>query len=239
MSFWKRLRFLGGILFVSLLLICLTAYLTYTMTHVRSSSATLKSDSYAVGTDYSGVILKQYIEPGDHVKTGQQLFLIKSSLLNSDLTSGSLKQNDIAFSVDKQNNIILKATVSGTVADVSYLEGSFVPANKEIANIRIDNSAYVEAYFKLAPPDYARLHDGDLVVVTLPNNQHVNAAVNDISVSNTNGATQTIVKARLQGSASGIAFSDGTPVSAELHLSGKNFYNTWREVLNELIQPKG
>jgi len=239
MNIRNRLKLIGGIGFVLALLGALVLYMNYSLSHVHSTNAMLLSDSYTVGTDYSGVITKQYVHTGDHVAAGQKLFVIKSSLLSSDIANQSLNKTNSAFSVDDDNNIVLKSTGSGTVADVAYLEGSFVPANKEIATIRIDNSVYVEANFKLAPPDYARLHSGDEVTVTLPNNQHISASVFNITVQNTDGVVQTVVKARLHGIGTGTTFSDGTPVNAELHLDGKNLYNSLREGLSKLIQPKG
>jgi multidrug resistance efflux pump len=239
MSFRKRFRLAFGILVVLAILGGLVVYLNYSMAHVSSVSAKLLTDSYTIGTDYSGIITKQYVTEGQHVNSGDKLFAIKSSLLSSDVASGSIAKNDIAYSLDSQNNIILKATGSGTIADIAYLEGSFVPANKEVATITKAGSLYVQASYSLSPPDYARVHNGDIVKVTLPNDQTVNAVVFDISVQSSGNTVQTVVKARVKGLDSSSAFTAGTPVTTELQLSGKTLYNSLNEGAKKLFQPKG
>ena len=238
MSWINRLRLSLGLVFVVALLGALLLSLNYSMARVTSRTAQLMADTYTVGTDYSGIITKQYVTEGQHVSAGESLFLIKSSLLNTDLTSGTISKNDVAYSVDDQNQIVLKATNAGVVSDIAYLEGAFVPANKEVATVTRDNSLYAVAKYELTPPDYARIKNGDNVVVTLPNNQHVTASVFDISVENDNNTVQTVVKARVHGLDSA-TFTAGTPVSAELRLSGKTLYDTFKETVQKLFKPRG
>jgi multidrug resistance efflux pump len=239
MSVRNRLRLITGIFFVLTLLGVLLLYLNYSLAHVSSMSAKLLSDQYTVGTDYSGIITKQYVSEGQHVNTGDKLFVIQSSLLNADLASGSISKNDIAYSLDNQNDIVLKSTGSGTISNIAYLEGSFVPANKEIATITKTGSLYVQASYSLSPPDYARIRNGNTVQVTLPNDQKVSASIFDISVQSSGNLVQTIIKARISGLDTSSAFTDGTPVTTELQLNGKTLYSSLRESLQKIIQPHG
>lgn len=236
---WKnRLKLFVGLIGVGVLLFALTLLLNYSMTYIESRSAQLMTDTYTVGSEYSGIITKQYVTSGQHVKAGQSLFLLKSNLLNSDLSNAPINKNDGASNLDDQNQIVLKATNDGTVSDIAYLEGAFVPANKEVATIARDNSMYVTAKYYLSPPDYARLKNGDYTTVTLPNNQKILATIFDISVQNNDNSVETTVKARLSNS-SQITFTSGTPVSVELTLGGKTLYGSVREGFIRMFKPKG
>lgn len=238
MSWANRLRLFFGLIFVGLVLFGLLLALNFSLSNIGSRTAQLQADTFTVGTDYSGIITKQYVTQGQHVSAGQSLFLIKSSLLSSEIASGTLDKSDLAYSIDDQNQITLKATNPGTISDISYLEGAFVPANKEVATVTRDNSFYVEAKFELSPPDYARIHNGDLLTVTLPNNQKVDATVFDVSVESADNDVQTVIKARVKDLRSS-TFTIGTPVSSELHLSGKTLYDSTKESLQKLFKPRG
>ncbi len=239
MSIINKLRLIGGFLFVLALLGALLLYLNNSMAHVSSVSATLLSDTYTVGTDYSGIITQQYVSEGQHVNAGDKLFAIQSSVLDADLTNGTVSKNNLGYSLDGVNNIILKSTGSGTVSQIDYIAGSFVPANKEIATITKDGSLYVQADYSLSPPDYARIKDGDVVSVTLPNDEKVPASVFNIAVQSSGQGVQTVIKARITGLDGNSAFTTGTPVTAELHLNGKTLYNSVRDDLQKIFQPKG
>ncbi len=238
MSWTNRFRLFFGLLFVGLVLFGLLVALNFSLSNISSRSAQLRADTITIGTDYSGIITKQYVIQGAHVSAGQPLFVIKSSLLNNGIASGTINKADLAYSVDNQNQITLKATNAGTVSNISYIEGAFVPANNEIATVTRDNSFYVVAKFELSPPDYARIHNGDLLSVTLPNNQRVQASVFDVSVESVGTDAQTVIKARVKNLPKS-SFTIGTPVSCELHLSGKTLYDSTKQTLEKLIKPRG
>jgi hypothetical protein len=238
MTWGNRFRLFFGIIFVVALLGAGLVYLNYSMAHVSSQSAKLQSQSYTVGTDYSGIVDRQYVKEGQHVTTGQQLFEIKSALLQDALAKGSVTRNDLAYSINNDNEIVLKATGNGVISTIDYLEGAFVPAGKEVARITKDNSLYVEARYLLAPPDYARLKSGDYISVTLPNDQHLKASIFDISVVSSNNSAYTLVKAQLNGLGNDTSFVAGTPVSTKLHLRGKTLYDSLKQKVNDLIKPK-
>ncbi|MBL8121385.1 HlyD family efflux transporter periplasmic adaptor subunit [Candidatus Saccharibacteria bacterium] len=208
------------------------------MNNIQSRSASLGADTYTVGSDYSGIVTKQYVTVGEHVKTGQPLFRIKSTVLSTDLSNGTITKNDLAFAVDSDNQIVLEATNAGTVSTIDYREGAFVPANKEVAAVTRDNSSYVIAKFDLNPPDYARIHTGDTLRVTLPNNQKVSAVIYSLTVEKSGDDTLTIITARIKNF-SNSQFSAGTPVSAQLQLKGKSLYASSKETLQRLLKPKG
>ena len=237
MNWGNRFRLAIGLIIVFLVLLASSSYLTYHMTRIDSRFAELHNDTYGVGSDYSGIVVKQYVREGDRVKTGQPVFTIKSNLIKSDIANGPAKEQDGAYGINADNQIILKATNNGTVEKVNYLEGAFVPANQQIATIASDNSLYIIAKYKLSPPDYARIKVSDKVVVTLPNNEKYQAIIFEISVETVDNITKTIVKARLDKNVS-TKFGSGTPVSVRLKLDGKSFYDQLSEKINELLQPR-
>lgn len=237
MTWRSRLKLIGGLFLVACTIYGLLIILNHNMNTIESRSAKLGADTYTIGTDYSGIVTKQYVSEGQRVSAGQPLFRIKSTLLANDLSSGSITKNDVAFSIDSDNQVVLKATNAGIVSNIDYIEGAFVPANKEVASIVRDDSTYVEAAFTVNPPDYARIHTGDILTVTLPNNQKVRAAIYGLAVSGNASGTQTIITARIQKLGK-TQFTIGTPVTAELRMDGKSLYNTTKEMLQRLVQPK-
>ena len=239
MTWFNRFRLFFGIIFVVALVGALLVYLDYSLAHVTSSSAQIMSNSYTVGTDYSGIVTKQYVQEGQHVLTGQPLFEIQSSVLAADLANGTVNKDAVSYTINGNNDIVLKATENGTVSSIMYLQGAFVPASKEVATITVDGSLYVQAKYLLAPPDYARLKNGNILTVTLPNDQKVQATVFDISVQSNNNNVETIVKAHISGLTSSSSFTAGTPVSAQLKLDGKTLYDSLSEEVNKIIKPKG
>jgi multidrug resistance efflux pump len=236
----KRLQLLIGILIVLAFGVFLLDHLTYTMSRVSSSSAKLQADTYSIGTEYSGTVVQQLVDVGSHVTAGQKLFVIQSSVLISDIAAQHVSTESLGFSVDKDNNIILTAKGDGTVSSISYLQGSFVPANKEVGSIATANSMYVEATYHLAPSDYARIQNGNLVEVVLPNNKKVAAHVFLVATRSSNNTVETVVRARVQNPGTlQTTFGVGTPVTAVLHLTGKTLRQNMQDIGDRLFKPHG
>jgi multidrug resistance efflux pump len=241
MSIWNRFRLLIGLVVVLLLVGVLFVYLDYSMSRVSATTAQLQADTYTVGTSYSGTVTQQYVHVGQKVKAGQNLFAIASDVFSSALASGQINKSGLSFTVDKNNNILLQANEAGTVTNIDYLQGAFVPANKEVATIAKVNSLYVQADYHLSPPDYNRVDNGSTVSVTLPNNQTVSAKVFYIAIVSNNNVATTLIKARMPTTASGedTNFNEGTPVTAVLHLNGKTFFKSLNSTADRLFHGHG
>ncbi len=239
MNLKSKLKMLVGIVVTLVLVTGLLLYLSSSMLQVNSKSASLNAETFTIGTEYSGIIVKQYIKKGDIVTVGQELFEIKSSVLSDDLLTGAANAQDLTLKVNENNNIVLLASAGGTVSEIAYSEGAFVPANKEIAVITKAGSLYVEAIYKLAPPDYARLKKGDSLEVRLPNNAVVVGIITDISLRNSDNEVDTIVKADINAVKSdNYTLTSGTPVSANLQLNGRTLYTIMLEKAKSLFKPR-
>ena len=238
MNWRNRVKMSFGILIVLILLAILTIKLTNSLDNINSQSAKLQSDSYSIGSNYSGLMLKQYVQVGQYVTLGQPLFDIKSDLTNLTNNNFTIGSSNIAYSISPSGDIILKATGNGTISQVNYIEGSFVPAGQIVANITKANSLYVQAEYILSPPDYARLKIGDVTLVTLPSDVVIKTYVYNTSIVNNNNQVVTIVKSDSINLKNNPIFVSGTPVSAQLQLSGKTLYNIFIEKLTQLINPK-
>jgi multidrug resistance efflux pump len=236
----RRIRLLFGCLLVIAFVGMLFVRLNYTMSRVHSQSAKLRADTYAVGTEYSGTVLKQYINEGSAVTAGQELFVIQSTVLASDLLTQQVSKSGLAFQLDANNNIILVANEDGVVTNIAYLQGSFVPANKEIATIAKANSLYIEATLQLTPSDYSRIRSGNVVDVTFPDNSKRPAYVFYVATVSNADTVQTVIRARLQNSGNlQRNFTIDTPASATLHLTGETLIEQIKDGFNRLVQPRG
>lgn len=242
MELKNRLKFITGIFFVLLLVGALILYLNTAMSTLRTSRSQLKSDSITVGTDYPGLITKQFVDEGDKVIKGQKLFLVNSQQLLQDISSGRINPASLPFVIDNDNNMVVAAKEDGVVREVFYRTGAYAPVGSILANIDTVESLYVEAHYDLSPPYYARLHKGDTMVVTLPDNTKINAIVYNISLvsrGETVESVDTVIKARLQGAdLSDFRFGVGTPVGASLKLTNETWYQGVVDFTKNLLKPK-
>lgn len=240
MKLTRRIRLLAGCLLVALFVGLLFVRLNYTMSRVHSQSAKLRADTYTVGTEYSGTVLKQYTSEGSVVTAGEELFVIQSTVLASDLLTQQVSKSGLAFQLDANNNIVLVASGDGIIKNIAYLQGSFVPANKEIATIAKANSLYIEATFQLTPSDYARIRSGNVVDVTFPDNSTRTAHVFYAATVGSDKTVKTVIRARLQNSGNlQQNFTIDTPAAATLHLTGKTLMEQIKDGYNRLVQPGG
>ncbi|MDB5165464.1 MAG: Biotin/lipoyl attachment protein [Candidatus Saccharibacteria bacterium] len=238
MGIFSRVRLLIGIIFIIGMVAALFFYLNYSMSNIVSQSAVLESDTYAVSTEYGGVIEKQYVEIGSKIKKGDPLFELKSSSLADALRSKQVDATALLFSLTPTGNILITANNNGTVREINFLTGAFVPSNGQIALIDIADSQYVTTRYLLRAPDYARINRSNPVSVTLPDNTRLEAKVFDITLQKDGEKVYTIVKARFDDNAKIPAtFSSGTPVSASWQLEKSDWYQAVIDVLKGLIEP--
>jgi len=206
----------AGVLFIRL---------QYDMSTIASQSAQLQSATYSIGAGYSGIIEQQDVQEGDPVRAGEELFDLRSPDLATALNDNEISQSDSLYSVTSSGDIKITAATNGTVQTINYPEGAFVPANSNIAVIDTENATYVSAIFKLSPPDYAKLSNGNKVSVLLPDNSRVTGTVYGISLATTGNQIYTTVKVRIdQSKINQDVFSVGTPVQAKLYLNTTTWY---------------
>lgn len=241
MKFTSRIKFFIGIILVILTVGVLAVYLNGIMTVSNSQKAVLAADSTTVGTDYPGLVVKQNVAEGDTVRKDQVLFEIQSTQLNEALTKEGLEANTLSFSVDPATNYIqLKANEDGVMEKINYRAGSYVPAGGIVASIHTVDTLYVNARFRLSPPDYARISESSKVDVRLPDNSTQTATIYSIALESNGESVDTVVKARIKDAdMSDFRFSVGTPVEATLHLSQGNMLNGIFESIQQLFKPLG
>lgn len=238
MKFTTRLKFLSGIIFVIALCAALFVYLDFSMSRVQSVDAQLRSDTYTVGIDYSGIVEKQYIDEGAYIKTGDPLFEIRSSTLADAIRNNEVAKSSLLYSVTDGGNVLVTAAANGRVQTVAYRQGAFVPANSEIAIVNVENGLYINSTYTLSSPDYARINTNSKVAVTMPDNKKLEGTVYDISLETIDKQVVTSVRTRIdQDAINKTAFSVGTPVKSTLYLDTKTWYSQIVSAVQTLIQP--
>ncbi|RYZ78124.1 MAG: hypothetical protein EOP04_30280, partial [Proteobacteria bacterium] len=170
MKFTTRLKFISGILFVLALGAALFVYLDFSMSRIQSVDAQLRSDTYTVGIDYSGIVEKQYVDEGAYIKTGDPLFEVRSSTLSDAIRNNEVAKSSLLYTVAENGNVLIAAAANGRVQTIAFRQGAFVPANSEIAVVNVENGLYVSSTYKLSSPDYARINNKSNVSVTMPDN---------------------------------------------------------------------
>lgn len=238
MKFTTRLKFSAGILFVVALCAALFVYLDFSMSRVQSVDAQLRSDTYTVGIDYSGIVEKQYVDEGAYIKTGDPLFEIRSSTLADAIRNNEVAKSSLLYSVSDNGNVLVSAAANGRIQTIAYREGAFVPANSEVAVVNSENGLYISSTYTLSSPDYARINNTSKVAVTMPDNTKLEGSVYDISLETIDKQVVTTVKTRIdQDAVNKVAFSVGTPVKSTLYLDTKTWYSQIVAAVQTLIRP--
>lgn len=240
MKFMARVRFIFGIIFVLLVGAGLFLYLEYVMAHVQSREAHIESDTYSVGVDYSGIIEKQYIEENSSVKAGDNLFELRSQTLTEAIRDDQVAPTSLLYSITSRGTVLITATAAGKVQSILRRQGDFVPANTEMAKINLQDGAYVKATYKLSAPDYAKLHMGSHITVTLPDGVKLDGRVYDISLVTKDRQVFTTVKARIAPpKVNQEVFTVGTPVESTLTLTNDTRASRLNKYVRELLERAG
>jgi multidrug resistance efflux pump len=241
MKLFAKFRFLLGILITVAIVVLLTLYLNSSMSVARSYRAELQADVLTVGIDYAGQVTEQSIGEGDTVKKGDELFTVRSLQFAEAYKNKEIEVAGLNFTVDEPSgDIIITAGTDGVVSDIGVQKGSFVSPGAVIASINTLNSAYVVGYYRLNPPDYARINKGDEVIVTLPDNTQKTARVFAINLERNGEDVDTLIKARiLEPDDTDFKYAVGTPVEADLRINDKPWFQSILDVLRSLFQPVG
>jgi multidrug resistance efflux pump len=221
MTWANRLKLTAGVVIIVALVAVFTGIFTQRQQQVQSTSAEISAQEYAVGTDYSGTIVKSYVETGDTVKQGDVLFEVQSLSLLQDIAKNLVTYDTPTYSVSQEGVMTFKAAVAGTVSKIDTKEGGFVQAGADLATIDKQKSLFVTADFTLTPRDYERIQDGAAVDLMLPNQTTVPGTVRLVSVETKDGNAATTIEVAstdlVEGAYSGLV-TPGTPVQATLHL---------------------
>lgn len=213
----------------------LFVYLEHSMSKIASTDAQLQSVTFTVGVGYSGVIEEQLVDEGDYIKAGDPLFELRSPTLSDALRNNDIARSSLLYSITEDGKIVISAAANGVVQKVNYRKGAFVPANSEIAIINSENALYVSAAFKLAPPDYAKVRNGNIVTVLLPDNTRITGRAYGITLETTDEQIYTTVKVRIdQQQINSDVFSVGTPVEATLYLDTETWYRRINDSVRKL-----
>lgn len=236
MNIKTRLKFTAGILGVVVLVMAMLLRLQYDMSKVASQTAQLQATSFTVGAVSSGIVTGQFVSEGDKVRTGEKLFELHSPDLATAITNNEVVPAQNLYTSAGNDDVYITAAADGIVQKINYTAGAFVPANSSIATIDTTGSTYVLASFKLTPPDYKALHNGNKVMVTLPDATTIVGKAYGITLSTSGSQLYTTVKVRVdQSKINRDVFSDGTPVHAQLYLDR----TTWYASLSRFVQLHG
>lgn len=222
MTWVNRLRLIGGVLGVILVVAALTLVFNQRQTKTPSLTATIAADTYDVGAAYGGTVIKQFVKEGDVVTKGTELFTIQSVGLQQDVANGLEIQSSDAYDVDaKTGKLTYKATVAGQVTDLQAKLGNSLGGGTPFAKISVVGSQFVEARYLLSAQDYDRVVEGANVDLLLPNNQIVQGTVSTIKVATDQGQALTEVRVDapdLTDEKLANLTKPGTPVVATVHL---------------------
>ncbi len=239
MTWQTRIKLMLGVVAVLALVGVLAMRLDSEVRTVHAVEGALAAQEYEVGTDYSGVLVDQYVSPGEVVSPGDPLFALKSDRLRRDLASGLIRPEDSTYRIRDKSTLMFVATAAGTVQSVDYMEGAYVPANTVIATVEVADSLYVTADFRLRPAEYALIRESDDMTVTLPNGTTVDARIKDLSVAADDNIAHTSVRAQAADLTDEALFGAGTPVSTSIELPDRGLMASISDLASGLLTPNG
>lgn len=225
-NFKSRVKLFSGVLLVTLLCIGLAVYLDKQSATVGSSSAQLQTESYAVGSEYDGLITREYVMVGDHVTKGQTLFELSSDSLKVQLSAGGIKKTDLNYKLTSDGSLIFTATRAGTVDDLKFSEGSFIKAGDVVATVSDTAKAVIRAEFYLSGPQYAKFSPQTPVMITLAGDKKKTGKITSIDQRSRSGKTVTIVEVAIDKlDDSQTVYVNSSPVSMELILNSNTYFD--------------
>jgi multidrug resistance efflux pump len=222
MTWTNRLRLLGGLLGVLVLVAVLTIIFNQRQTQAQSVTATIGTDAYDVGAGYGGTVIKQDVRENDMVEVGDPLFTMQSPAMQQDVANKVKVKSTEAYKVNtKKGTITYLATVAGQVDEIRARLGTTLTGGQSFARIVVTGSQFVTAQFTLTPRDYERVQMGARVSILLPNNQKVDGTVSTIKVATDQGnaaAELRVDSPDLTDPALSTLTKTGTPVVATVRL---------------------
>lgn len=242
MTWNNRFRLLGGILGVIAFTLGLALVFNHRQNQVSSYVGQVSADSYDIGADHAGTVIRQLVEDGDAVKAGDELFRVQSLQLKQDIANGLEVADTQAYKVDAKRGVITYYAVSaGTIEKLNARQGNSVPAGGTLATL-YGGERYLEASFHLAPRDYARVVPGTEARVVLPNDQVITASVAKVAVANSVDGTVATLKlesSQLRRLAQKTLSEPGTPVVVNVQLTDSGPLAPVTDAVNDLLQQVG
>lgn len=225
----------AGIMFLALFSAVLVVYLNWTYSRVSSNRGQVTVATYAVGTEYPGVITQQYVAAGSTVQAGQPLFKLKSDELNQKVKSGQVDPLSLNYQLGRDGQLTITASKAGVVSHIDAIQGSFVTADKQIATIADSSTLGVTADFTLSARELGQLRPDTQLVVTLPSHRRVPVHITSVLESSQNGRTVATIQAPMPAGATGPFDTAGSPVKATLVLNQSTYYHQLLSYFQSLL----
>ncbi len=242
MTWANRARLGLGLLLVLALVAAGTLLFTQRQHRAVSTTATVVAESFPVGTDYGGIVTRQYVDVGDAVLVGDPLFDIHSLDLRRDIASGYVVDSALLAGAGEDGTMSVVATVDGTIAEVAVPQGGFAQSGGVIASVDRTGSLFVEAQFVLDAREYARLTEGADVEIVLPDEDTLRGSVGRIDVETIDGLAMLTVRVdseALTGAEATGLFQPGTPVVARVDLRDDGPLAGVADALHDLLRKIG
>ena len=168
MTWPNRLRLWSGLILVLALVAVLTLLVNQRSRQAFTDDAEIGPQQSTIGSEYSGVVVAQYVQAGQKVHAGDRLFTLSSLDLQRDVANGLKPVSTSSYTIDaKHGQVTFLAQMDGTLTDLKARLGTFAAAG-DMATITASGTQYVTAQFRLTPDQYGRLHIGAPADVELP-----------------------------------------------------------------------
>lgn len=136
---------------------------------LNATSSFLQQDF--IKSNLNGYIQKANIKLGDHVHSGQTLFILKTK--EAQAIGNEVNKLDPSFKFSGVNTI--RADVTGYVADINHQAGDYVQDGEQLAVI-YDSKSFV--FIMNVPYQYHEyVAAGKQVAITLPDGEHLSGTV--------------------------------------------------------------
>lgn len=226
MSIKSGLKLVSSLFLVALICASLLIYVNANMATVESHSASLEFTSYALGSEYDGIISRQYVVSGDKVTTGQPLFEISSDVLKQRLSSGDTKPSDLNYKLTSTKDLIISAQNNGVIGKVNFVLRSFITSGQILATINDISEAKIKAEFNLSGPQYSKLSPSTPLIVTVAGGKKVPSTIKGISQKSKDGKTiTTVTAAATKLDSDQTIYDNETPITMKLTLNTDIYYD--------------
>jgi pyruvate/2-oxoglutarate dehydrogenase complex dihydrolipoamide acyltransferase (E2) component len=240
MKLLSKLKLFFALTITIIIVSLLGLYLSYSLSHKDSFEASIAADTFQVGSTFAGTITDITVQEGDTVSIGQTVATIQSPDIAEAIIENRISDNN-SFKVTDDQTIALLSSQPGTVREILFSRGSFVSSSDVIIKLDEISDPYVEAIFKLLPPDYDRVTTSTKLVITLPNNDTFEAEVDDITIQRTQDENEegidTLIKAIPTNTFSDQRkFPVGTPLKTRMFLQDeRSFISNLKNRLTDIF----
>jgi multidrug resistance efflux pump len=221
MTWTNRFKMFFGLILVVTIVAALTIVFSQRKGETTSMTAAIEAIDYPVGTDYAGSVISQAVKAGDEVAVGDPIATIQSNTLLEQLANGATIASTGTYDVFPDGTLTIKSTVNGIVDEVLVQQGGYAAGGSTVARLTATDVLHVTAEYSLDPKDFARVEEGAIVALELPNTDTIPGTVDSFEVETVDGQARAVVTVSSQelryGSHGGLV-APGTPISAEMKL---------------------